>query len=91
MHVGGLDMNYSGLQFSWNQAHCLLSWWGYQLTKTVQNGGPQGISEIRVISIISNSCTVDDSGVGQRHLNVTGSRTILKLSEYHEFECLGLK
>ncbi len=23
-----------------------LAWWGYQLTKTVQHGGPQAISEI---------------------------------------------
>ncbi len=25
---------------------CLIPWWGYQLTKTVQNGVPQAISEI---------------------------------------------
>ncbi len=28
--------------------------------------------------------TVDDSGVGQRQLNGTASKTTLKLSEYHE-------
>ncbi len=28
--------------------------------------------------------TVDDSGVGQRQLNGTSSKTILKWSEYHE-------
>ncbi len=25
---------------------CATTWWGYQLSKTVQNGGPQAISEI---------------------------------------------
>ncbi len=32
--------------------------------------------------------TVDDSGVGQRQLNGTASKTILKLSEYHDIHSL---
>ncbi len=32
--------------------------------------------------------TVDDSDVGQRQLNGTASKTILKLSEYHEIHSL---
>ncbi len=34
MHCLPLDMKWSD------------PWWGYQLTKTVQDGGPQAISEI---------------------------------------------
>ncbi len=34
------------------------------------------------------SFTVDNSGVGPRQLNETASKTILKLSEYHEIHSL---
>ncbi len=37
---------------------------------------------------MADTTTVDDSGVGQRQLNGTASKTILKLSEYHEIHSL---
>ncbi len=45
---------------------------------------------IYLLTLFSPDSTVDDSGVGQRQLNGTASKAILKLSEYHEIHSLGL-
>ncbi len=39
---------------------------------------------VLLVAVLVTTITVDDSGVGQRQLNGTASKTILKWSEYHE-------
>ncbi len=59
-----------------------------------RGGGGFAFQLLYVFGVSLLVCTMDDSGVEQRQLDWTASKTILKWSEYHEiqqFFFLGLK